>query len=698
VSEDGGGGGVVEVIQGVRVADPFRWLEDGDSARTRNWTAAQNGDARAALDALPGRDRLRARLVELLSVRTVAAPAVRGDHLFTIDRGGPGNAADQSVLVVRSVADGPRSPRRVLVDPQALLDDETAALDWYHPSADGARAAVGLSTGGDERSILQIVETATGRLLDDAIPHTRAASVAWAPGSDAFAYTRYPDPIDVGEEAAQYGRAVFWHDLGEDPAGDRRIWDDRPDPAAWADVSTSRDGRWLLVHVAIGWDRIDVHLLDRAQPAADWQPVIAGVEALTSFTVDSARHRLVGTTTLDAPKGRVVAIPLPEAGQPVPPPQQWDTVVPESEAVIEDVAVTAGSLLVATSRSAVSHLTRYQPDGALPQTVELPEPGSLGGIAADGDHDRAWFSFTSFTRPEQVWRWAPEGVNEWTAAAAAVDPDRFTVTEASYPSTDGTPVHAFLIGPATDTTGAVPRPTILTGYGGFGVTMGPAFSPLAVAHAEAGGLTVVANIRGGTEEGEEWHRAGQRQHKQQVFDDFAAAAGWLVAQGRTTPDQLAMRGGSNGGLLVAATLTQRPDLCRAVHCAVPLTDMVRYDRFLIAKLWVPEYGDPAVAEEFEWLHAYSPYHHVVDGTCYPAVLITTGEQDSRVDPGHARKFAARLQQATSCLDQRPILLRLEERAGHGQGKPIGRQADELADVLSFLLWQLGVADPSDPRR
>src|SRR4051794_1647662 len=261
-------GGVVEVLHGTTVADPFRWLEDGRSDRTRAWTDEQNRVARAALDALPGRDRLHARLVELLSSRTVGAPAVRKDRLFTVDRGGPGPLGDQAGVAGRSVADGPGAPRRVLVEPQALLDDETAALDWYHPSADGERVAFGLSTGGDERSTLRVLEVESGRLLADAIPHTRAASVAWAPKGDAFAYTRYPDPDVVGEEAAQYGRTVFWHGLGTDPAQDRLIWADLPDPTAWADVSCSRNGRWLLVHMAIGWDRVDVHLLDRAVPDA----------------------------------------------------------------------------------------------------------------------------------------------------------------------------------------------------------------------------------------------------------------------------------------------------------------------------------------------------------------------------------------------------------------------------------------------
>jgi prolyl oligopeptidase len=308
-------------------------------------------------------------------------------------------------------------------------------------------------------------------------------------------------------------------------------------------------------------------------------------------------------------------------------------------------------------------------------------------------------AFTSWARPTELWRWTPapadlpgapdEGLERWSDLPSPVDPADYAVAVARYPSTDGTDVTLFTVrragmNPAPST------PTLLTGYGGFSVTMSPAYSPTAVAVADDGGVFAVACIRGGAEAGEDWHRAGMREHKQQVFDDFAAAADWLVAEGHTDRNHLAVRGGSNGGLLVAATLTQRPDACRAAVCSVPLTDMVRFPRFLIARLWTPEYGDPDVPDEFAWLWAYSPYHHVVEGTCYPATLVLTGEEDSRVDPAHARKFGAALAWATSCGEERPVLVRVESRAGHGQGKPASKQADEAADVHTFLRWQIGL--------
>jgi prolyl oligopeptidase len=687
-----------DVVHGVTVPDPYRWLEDGDDADTRAWVAAHNARTRAVLDAEPGRAALVERFGALFSAGTAGAPSVRGGRLFSVDRWGD---HEQAVLVVRDL-DGEAPPgARTLVDPHELTGDATAALDWYAPSLDGGLVAFGTSTAGDERSTLGLVVTATGELLVDAIPRTRAASVAWAPDGSGFAYTRYPDPAEVGEDEANYHRTVWWHTVGDDPVVDPPVFDDLPDKTAWPSVELSRDGRWLVVELSLGWTRVDVHLIDRS--TGERTTVIAGVEAVSSFTV--VDDLLVGTTTLGAPRGRVVAAPLA-----TPTPEHWRTVVPESDDVIEGVAVTAGSLLVASTRRALGRLTRLPRPAVVAATegagpvdpadlpeIALPEPGSLAGVAGDREAERGVIGFTSWARPSELWRWT--GVDagagalvRWSDLPSPVDPGAYTVGAERYPSTDGTDVTLFTVRRA-DVTPGPGTPTLLTGYGGFAVTMSPAYSPAAVAVADDGGVFAVACIRGGAEEGEDWHRAGMREHKQQVFDDFAAAGDRLVAEERTSRDRLAVRGGSNGGLLVAATLTQRPDLCRAVVCAVPLTDMVRFPRFLIARLWTPEYGDPDVAAEFAWLWAYSPYHHLVAGTCYPATLILTGESDSRVDPAHARKFGAALAAATACPDERPVLVRVESRAGHGQGKPASKQAEEAADVHAFLCAQIGLAAP-----
>ncbi len=658
------------------MADPFRGLEDGDTEAVRAWDDAQSARTAAVLAALPGRDALKTRLRELLDVPVVLAAAEAGDVVLTMERS---DGRDQATLVVTG-ADG--TGARQLVDPRQVEDDDTAAIDWFHPSPEGALVAVGTSTGGDELSTLRVVRVADGTWLPDAITRTRAASVAWRADGSGFAYTRYPDPATVPEGEAGYHRTVLEHDLGAPPDEDPVVWDDLPDPTAWADVRLSRDDRWLLVHASIGWDRTDVHLCDRS--TGTWTTIVEGVDALTDLRV--VGDLLVGTTTLDAPTGRVVAAPLAD-----PAPAAWVDLLPTTDdAVVDGLTVTAGSVLVARTRDAVSELVHLPRPSSLPTApppatpVPLPTEGSLAGLSGNRDRDEASIILTSFALPPSVLRWTGVGgLAPWAVRDTGLDASAFAVDRHRYPSTDGTEVTLFALRRADVVPGPT-TPTILTGYGGFGITMSPAYSPDAVAHAEGGGVYAVACIRGGAERGEEWHRAGQRARKPQVFADFEAAADWLVDTGRTSREHLAIRGGSNGGLLVTAALTRRPDLCAAVHSAVPLCDMVRFPRFRIARLWVPEYGDPDEPADLAWLLSYSPYHHVVDGTRYPAVLITTGAEDSRVDPLHARKMAARLQQAAP-PDGAPVLLRVERGAGHGQGKPSSRRAEESADVLSFLL-------------
>ncbi len=657
---------VVDVLHGIEVADPYRWLESGDAPDTRTWVAAQNQRSRQALDALPDRGAWHERLVALLAAPMSRSCRVEGPRVFSLERA---EGAPQYSLVVRSATD-PASPARTLVDPGGLAADATTAIDWYHPSADGALVAYGMSEGGDERSVLRVLDVETGRHLGDEIPETRAATVGWLPDASGFLYTRYP-------EGAEYGRMVYEHRLGTPWSEDRLVWGDLPTPEAWTDVSVSRDGRWVLVHASVSWSRTDVHLLDRETD--QWTTVIEGIEATTALSVDG--DRLLGVTNLDAPRGRVVTAPLTQ-------PDHLDTLVPERQAVI-DAVVPAGDVfyVLSTDRS-IAVLEQHHRDGGQVGAVTLPDVGTFAGFDADPATGVAFLQLESFTRPPALHRVTGRGgVEAWGEVGGAAA-TAFSVTHQTYVSRDGTAIGLFLVH-RSDVEPSPGTPAILTGYGGFAIASTPVWSPVAAAWCEQGGLYAVAGLRGGAEEGESWHEAGMREQKQNVFDDFASAADHLVASGWTSRSRLAITGRSNGGLLVAAALTQRPDLARAVHCGVPLTDMVRFPQFLIARLWVPEYGDPDVAEELAWLHAYSPYHRVVEGTCYPAVLFTTAEGDSRVDPLHARKMAAQLQWASTCQDDHPILFQEEGRAGHGVGKPLLKQADEGADVLAFLAWQLG---------
>ncbi|HEX3622548.1 MAG TPA: prolyl oligopeptidase family serine peptidase [Acidimicrobiales bacterium] len=683
---------VVEVLHGTEVHDPYRWLEDGDSEETAAWVAAQNARTRAVLDALPERPSLHRRLLSLLQVGLVGAPAVVADLVFTLERVGE---QDQFVLTMRSALDR-EAPVRTVVDPHTIAADHAASIDWFSPSPDGRLVAYGVSEGGSEHGTLRIVEVATGDHLADAIPHIRHASVAWLPDGSAFAYDRLPDPATVAPGDEGYWESVWWHRVGDDPAKDEKLLGDGLDKTALPASAISPDGRWLVFHVSYMPTRTDVVLLDRETGTRT--VVVEGEDATTWFQI--VGDRLYGVTNLDAPRGRVVSAALTDPGV-----EHWTTIVAESAAVIEGAVVAGDSLVVSSAEHAVSRLHRYRLDGSALGEIPLPELGSVGALDADPAIERAFFTFGSFARPSGLWRWTAEsGVEPWTRFPSPVESDDFAVEQVFYRSTDGTDVPMFLVR-AAGTTPSPDTPTLLTAYGGFAISNTPGYGAGTVAFCEAGGVWAVAGIRGGGEYGEDWHRAGMLAHKQQCFDDFYAAADWLVAEGRTSRDRLAIRGGSNGGLLVGAALTQRPDLCRAAVSSVPLLDMLRYHRFLIGALWVPEYGDPDDPEQFAVIARYSPYQHVVDATMYPATLITTAESDSRVDPLHARKFAARLQAATatstsgadpSSADERPILVRIESRAGHGVGKPAWKQADEAADTWAFVLWQLGVAPASSP--
>ena len=662
-------GDEADVYHGVEVPDPFRWLEDGESSEVAEWVAQHNLRTRQALDARPTRGRWHERLSALVALPTVLDVQVAGDRLFVIERG---EGADQYSLVVRSASD-PSVPARVLLDPAAMAADGAVAIDWFHPSADGGLVAYGLSEGGTELSVLHVMRTDTGEVLAERIPETRAASVAWLPDGSGFWYAVYPP----GDE---YHRHVRFHRLGTPHDDDPVVFDQLPTAETWPDVSVSDDGRWVLVHLMVGWSRTDIHLLDAV--AGTWSVVVEGVDAQTGLRVHG--DELVGVTTLDAPNGRVVRASVAW-------PSQWTSFVPERpDGVIGRAAVCGDELLVVVSHVAIDRLERRSfADGTLVDTVDL---GAAAVVALDTDH-RAGLAFLglgTFGAPVTLARFtAGDGLRPWGSPLDRSVLPELTVRQVFYPSLDGTNIPMF-VAHRTDVTPSADTPLILTGYGGFAIAETPAWMPNLAAWCAAGGVYAVAGLRGGYEYGETWHQAGRRGNKQRVFDDFHAAADWLVAQGFTRRDLLAIHGGSNGGLLMGAAITQRPDLAAAVWCAVPLLDMIRFPQFLIARLWTDEYGDPDVADEFPWLWAYSPYHHVQHGADYPPVLFTTAEGDTRVDPCHARKMAALLCDASASQHERPILLAQAGRAGHGVGKPASMRVDEGADVLAFFCWQLGL--------
>ena len=667
--------------------DPYRWLENAESAETQKFVREQTARARRLLDALPGREEIGRRLAELLAIGMVGTPQTGGPYYFYLRREG---AQNQPILYVR---EGTKAPDRALVDPNTLSGDGTTAMDWWYPSRDGRYVVYGLSSGGSEMSTLHVVDSATGQLLPDTIERTRAASIAWKPDHSGFYYSRYPAPGEVPAGEEVYHRRICYHALGTDPAGDPLIFAAR-NAEDWPNVDLSEDGRWLLITVEQGWTRSELYLAD-LERGTGATLITAGKDFI--YRGEAFAGDLYIVSNEDAPRYRVF-----KADALAPEREAWREIIPQSDAVLQTAEIIAGRLFALYERNASSEIRAFDTDGGFLAEVQLPGLGTVTGFGGEWDSDEMFFGFQSFTVPSCVYRVdlrevriPPSESRErwdtqlWTKIdAPSIHPADYEVKQVWYASKDGTRVPMFLFhkkGLALNGR----NPTLLTGYGGFNISLTPTFSGDRYLWLERGGLFAVANLRGGAEFGEEWHRAGMLDKKQNTFDDFLAAAEYLIAQGYTGRDHLAIRGGSNGGLLMGAALTQRPELFRAVVCQVPLLDMLRYQNFQIAKLWIPEYGTADDPQQFEWLYAYSPYHHVKRGTVYPAVLFMTAESDTRVDPMHAKKMAALLQEEAGNGEDRPILLRIETRAGHGAGKPITKLVDELTDVYSFLWAMVG---------
>ena len=668
---------VVDDVHGAKIADPYRWLEADATDRVREWTDRQNARTRAVLDPLPERATWAPRLRELLSVGLLSTPRPIAGGVFHMRREGEQR---QAVLYVR---DAVHAADRVLIDPNALDRDGLVTIDWYYPSPDRRYVAYGLSRGGDEMSTLHVLETATGSDLPDRIPHTRRSTVAWVPGG--FYYTVHPAPGSVPPGDENYYRRVRYHRLGDDPARDRLVFGEERPKEDIVNVSASADGRWILFGAFKGWTKSDLYLLDTDHRDRGLVTVLEGEDAIaTGFVLDG---RLWLRTNLDAPNYRVISAMCDAPGS-----ERWETVIPEGKDVIEGFDRTRDRLAVLRLVRATSRLATYDLAGREEREVPLPSLGAIEFVEGEHDGHRIGYTFQSFTQPPIAFvadaRTAKADELVRLRIPTGFDPGNIAVEQRSYASGDDTSISMFIVHRKDiDLTGGVP--TLLTGYGGFNISRTPVYSAGAAAWVEAGGIFALPNLRGGGEYGETWHRAGMLGNKQNVFDDFYAAAEYLVYAGWTTKEHLAIAGGSNGGLLVGAALTQRPELFAAAYCAVPLLDMLRYQNFRIARFWIAEYGSAEDPEQARWLRKYSPYHNVRAGVRYPPVLFTTAEGDSRVDPMHARKMAALLQ-AQSEDPESVVLLRVDRDAGHGIGKPLDKQVDDFADEYAFLAWRTGL--------
>jgi prolyl oligopeptidase len=685
---------VTDTIHGSPVVDPYRWLE-GDNSNPADqgkvtpevaaWTDAQNRYTRAVLDNLPGRSQLEARLRPLMEVGVVTAPQVRGNRYFFSRREGNQN---QPVIYWREAYNG---VDRVLIDPAQLDSTGLTTVEWVSPANNGKLVAYGTYRAGDENTTLHLLDVDTGRILPFEIPDkTQAAQ--WLPDDSGFVYQNLKNPKDP------YSGQVLFHRMGTDRARDQLLYrqftkaENETLATTWGPFgSLSKDGRWLLLGYWVDTKSNDLWLVNfdevRKTGRVSRTVVSVGRDGLASGTVIG--DTLYLQTTKGAPQGRVVAAPTATPDQ-----AHWRDVVPaRADAVIESVSFAKGLIVVTYLKNAANVVEVFDLTGKSLGALSQPGIGSVG-MAVEEDRTEAFLTFTSFNYPTTIFRVdvaRPAATPElWERPSVPVDPTSVEVEQVWYPSKDGTKISMFLVHRK-----GLPRngrtPTLLNGYGGFNVSMTPAFSASRFQWYEDGGIFAVPNLRGGGEYGDAWHEAGMLDRKQNVFDDFISAAEWLVANRYTSPATLAISGGSNGGLLTGALVTQRPDLFRAAIVAVPLLDMLRYQNFLMARYWVPEYGSAEDARQFSFLRAYSPYHQVKEGTKYPAVFLTAGEHDTRVHALHARKMAAALQAATtSDPAEQPVMVWVDREAGHGQGKPLNLLLRDAVDQRLFVMWQLGM--------
>jgi prolyl oligopeptidase len=675
-------GSVVDVYHGKSVADPYRWLEQPTAPATREFVAAQNALAKPWLESLPQRDWIQKRLTELWNYERVGVPRKKGGKYFFVRNDGRQN---QSVLYV---ADSLQGKPRVLFDPNAASRDATVALARYEPSPDGSLIAYSLSDGGTDWEIWKFRRTSDGVDLPDELRFTKFWELSWAPDGSGVYYSRYPrraDDASRGDDQAQ--PVVLFHRLGESQDRDTEVYRVKDHPRRAPSASVSDDGRWLFVSMFDGYRTNGIDLIDLRDPKAP---------ARTLFGAWDARYSIIGSegdtiyvvTTNNAPQSRVIAVDARD-----PSPQKWRELVPQDTLALDEASFVGGRIIVRYVRDAHGVARVFDRDGRALGEVAVPGLGTIAGFGGNATDTETFFAYADYLRPGQVMRLdlGDLSTSVWRAPAFGADTSRYVTRQEFYTSKDGTRVPMFITH-RRDLVKNGEAPTLLYGYGGFNVSVTPTFRPTVITWLEMGGIYVEANLRGGGEYGEPWHEAGTKTRKQNVFDDFIAAAEYLIRDGYTNPRRLAISGRSNGGLLVGATLLQRPDLFAAALPGVGVLDMLRYHTASAnARQWSSDYGLSEDPKEFEALLAYSPVHNVKPGACYPPTLITTADRDDRVVPWHSYKFAAALQHGQGCAS--PILLRVETRAGHGAGKPTWMQIEDFADQWAFAAAMLGIKTP-----
>ncbi len=672
---------VVHEYHGTKVPDPYSWLEDDNSAETKAWVEAQNKVTFGYLESIPEREKIKARLTELWNYERFGVPSEEGGRYFFSRNDGLQN---QSVLYW---AESLEAEPKVLIDPNTMSKDGTVALAGISVSKDGKYVAYGIADAGSDWNRWKIREVETGKDLDDELKWIKFSSAAWDKQGKGFYYGRYPEP-KPGQSLTEsnFYQKVYFHRVGTPQSEDVLVWEDTENKDWRASAAQTDDGRFLVVTIGKGTDdkyRIlfkDLFKRDARPP----QHLVGEFDADYTF-IDNEGPVFFFKTNKDAPKGRVIAIDVFD-----PAPEKWKVIIPEAAETLDGVSLVGDKFIAQYLKDAHSQVKLFAVDGKPLGEVEFPGLGTASGFGGRREDKETFYSFTSFTSPARIFRYdvATGKSTLYKSPKLAFNPDDFVTEQVFYTSKDGTKVPMFLsYKKGLKKNGEVP--TYLYGYGGFNISLTPAFSPANLAWMEAGGLYAQPNLRGGGEYGEAWHQGGTKLNKQNVFDDFIGAAEWLIKEGYTKPAKLAIGGGSNGGLLVGACITQRPELYGAALPAVGVMDMLRFHKFTIGWAWIDDYGSSDDPAQFKAIYAYSPLHNLKPGTKYPATMVTTADHDDRVVPAHSFKFAAALQAAHK--GETPTLIRIETRAGHGAGKPTSKMIEEAADRWAFVMKNLGMS-------
>ncbi len=667
----------VDDYHGTKVKDPYRWLEDPDAAESRAWIDAENRVTATYLEKVAAREELKKRLTQLWDYERYGAPWKEGKRYFFWKNNGLQN---QSVLYTLDKLDG---EPRVLLDPNAISKDGTTALSSMEITDDGKLMAYSLAEGGSDWQTWRLKDVATGNDLPDVLKWSKWSSAAWLPDDSGFYYSRYPEP-EAGKEleAANYWHKIYLHKIGTDQKDDVLVFDDKEHKERGFGAGVTEDGKYLVISQWEGTDpKNRLYVQELGKKAAPVTPIFDKFDASYEF-VGNVGSTFFIKTDKDAPRGKLVAIDAKKGAA------SWREVMPQGEDKLEAVSMVGGGFIVQRLTNAHSVVAFHDLKGKKVKDVDMPTIGTAGGFAGKAKDTETFFSFTSFTFPTSIYRLDTKTmtVTLWKQPKVAFSPDDYEVKQVFVASTDGTKVPMFVVhkkGMVMDGD----NPTYLYGYGGFNVSLTPSFSVPLVAWLERGGVYAQPTLRGGGEFGETWHQAGMLDKKQIVFDDFTSAARWLIDNQVTKPARLSIGGGSNGGLLVGASITQHPELFGAAVAKVGVLDMLRYHKFTIGHAWVNEYGSSDDAAQFANLLKYSPLHNLKAGTKYPATLITTADHDDRVVPAHSFKFAATMQKAQG--GDAPVLIRIDTKAGHGAGKPTSKLIEEAADTWAFLIRALG---------